>query len=148
MNNVKKITLTLIFSLTVLTIYFFFKNDIKYSLTFGFIDLTIIVFAILVWLNDRHYNEEISERIVSFPSKEMIKDILQKQSNMLRFDKLEETEEGFKVYKGKDLVVKAIYEKDEKGNILNIDGKYVVKIKGPEYVLHNIDNEIWSHIGK
>ncbi len=144
----KKITLTLIISLTVLTIYFFFKGNIKYSITFGFIDLTIIVFAILVWINDRHYNEEISERIVSFPSKEMIKDVLKKQSNMLRFDKLEETEEGFKIYKGKDLVVQVTYEKDEKGNILNIDGKYVVKINGPEYVLHNIDNEIWSHIGK
>ncbi len=144
----KKVTFILIFSLTILTLYFLFVNNIKYSLTFGLIDLTIIVFAILVWINDKHYNEEISERIVSFPSKEMIKDILRKQSNMLRFDKVEETEEGFNIYKGKELVVQAIYEKDEQGNILNIDGKFIVKIKGPEYVLHNIDNEIWSHIGK
>lgn len=144
----KKVTFILIFSLTILTLYFFFVNNIKYSLTFGLIDLTIVVFAILVWINDKHYNEEISERIVSFPSKEMIKDILRKQSNMLRFDKVEETEEGFNIYKGKELVVQAIYEKDEQGNILNIDGKFIVKIKGPEYVLHNIDNEIWSHIGK
>jgi hypothetical protein len=67
---------------------------------------------------------------------------------MLRFDKFEELKDGYKIYKGKHLVVEAIFEKDEKGNILAVDGRYVVKIKAPEYVLHNIDNEIWSHIGK
>jgi len=115
---------------------------------FGLIDITVIVFSILVWFNDKYYNEQISERIVSFPSKEMIKDILKKQSNMLRFDKFEELEDGYKIYKGKHLVVEVIFEKDENGNILVVDGRYVVKIKAPEYVLHNIDNEIWSHIGK
>jgi len=78
----------------------------------------------------------------------MIKDILKKQSNILRFDKFEEVEDGYKIYKEKHLVVEAIFEKDEKGNILVVDWRYVVKIKVPEYVLHNIDNEVWIHIGK
>ncbi|WP_297887448.1 hypothetical protein [Sulfurihydrogenibium sp.] len=144
----KKITLTLIAVLSGLTVLFLIQNNIKYAITFGFIDLTVIVFSILVWFNDKYYNEQMSERIVSFPNKEMIKDILQKQSNMLRFDKIEEFPDGFKVYKGKQLVIHAIFEKDENGNILNIGGRYVVKLQAPEYVLHNIDNEIWSHIGK
>lgn len=144
----KKITIFLILILSLLTLFFLIEQNIKYVITFGFIDLTIIVFSILVWFNDKYYNEQISERIVSFPSKEMIKDILQKQSNMLRFDKIEEFSDGFKVYKGKQLVIDATFEKDEKGNILNLNGRYVVKLKAPEYILHNIDNEIWSHIGK
>ncbi|MGC9006033.1 MAG: hypothetical protein ACP5JX_00515 [Sulfurihydrogenibium sp.] len=145
---VKKVTLSTITILTILTVFFLIQNNVKYALTFGFLDLTIIVFAILVWFNDKYYNEQMSERIVSFPNKEMIKDILQKQSNMLRFDRIEELADGFRVYKGKELVIDAVFEKDENGNILNVGGRYVVKIKAPEYVLHNIDNEIWSHIGK
>lgn len=144
----RKITLTIIFVLSALTLFFLLKGDTKYAITFGFLDLTVIVFSILVWFNDKYYNEQISERIVSFPKKEMIKDILQKQANMLRFDKVEELPDGYKVYKGKQLVIDATFEKDENGNLLQIDGKYIVKLKAPEYVLHNIDNEIWSHIGK
>ncbi len=144
----KKISIGIITVLSGLTLLFLLQNNIKYALTFGFIDLTVIVFSILVWLNDRYYNEQISERIVSFPNREMIKDILQKQSNMLRFDKIEELPDGFRVYKGKQIVIDATFEKDENGSILNIGGRYVIKLKAPEYVLHNIDNEIWSHIGK
>jgi hypothetical protein len=144
----KKISIGIITVLSGLTLLFLLQNNIKYALTFGFIDLTVIVFSILVWLNDRYYNEQISERIVSFPNREMIKDILQKQSNMLRFDRIEELPDGFRVYKGKQIVIDATFEKDENGSILNIGGRYVIKLKAPEYVLHNIDNEIWSHIGK
>lgn len=144
----RKITLTIISVLSALTLFFLLKGDTKYAITFGFLDLTVIVFSILVWFNDKYYNEQISERIVSFPKKEMIKDILQKQANMLRFDKVEELPDGYKVYKGKQLVIDATFEKYENGNLLQIDGKYIVKLKAPEYVLHNIDNEIWSHIGK
>jgi hypothetical protein len=144
----KKVSVSLIVVLTVLTISFYLYGNLKFAVMFGLIDITVIVFSILVRFNDKYYNEQISERIVSFPSKEMIKDILKKQSNMLRFDKFEELEDRYKIYKGKHLVVEAIFEKDEKGNILVVDGRYVVKIKAPEYVLHNIDNEIWSHIGK
>jgi hypothetical protein len=144
----KKVSISLIVILTALTIFFYLYGNLKFAVMFGLIDITVIVFSILVWFNDKYYNEQISERIVSFPSKEMIKDILKKQSNMLRFDKFEELEDGYKIYKGKHLVVETIFEKDENGNILVVDGRYVVKIKAPEYVLHNIDNEIWSHIGK
>jgi hypothetical protein len=83
----KKVSISLIVVLTALTIFFYLYGNLKFAVMFGLIDITVIVFSILVWFNDKYYNEQISERIVSFPSKEMIKDILKKQSNMLRFDK-------------------------------------------------------------
>ncbi|MCX7760579.1 MAG: hypothetical protein N2Z81_05265 [Hydrogenothermaceae bacterium] len=141
----KKISLSTIFLLTALTIIFFSNKTLFY--TFLLIDISVITFTILVWLNDRYHNEEIGQRVLSFPQKDMIKDIIQKQANMLKFDKIEEKTDGLEVYKGKHKVIDVTFEKDENGNLLVIDGKYIAKIEAPEYVLHNIDQEIWSHIG-
>ncbi|MEZ0323497.1 MAG: hypothetical protein ABWJ98_04210 [Hydrogenothermaceae bacterium] len=142
----KKISISTILLLTVLTVIFFSNKTLFY--TFLLIDITVITFTILVWLNDKYYNEEISQRVLSFPQKDMIKDIIQKQANMLKFDRIEEKVDGLEVYKGKHKVIDVKFEKDENGNILVIDGKYIAKIEAPEYVLHNIDQEIWSHIGR
>jgi len=40
------------------------------------------------------------------------------------------------------------FKVDEKGNPVKIDGKYIIEIEAPEYILHNIDHETWSLIGK
>lgn len=142
----RKISLLTILLLTVLTVIFISNKTLFY--TFLLIDISVITFTILVWLNDKYHNEEISQRILSFPQKDMIKDIIQKQANMLKFDRVEEKSDGLEVYKGKHKVIDVKFEKDENGNILVIDGKYIAKIEAPEYVLHNIDQEIWSHIGR
>jgi len=94
----KKVSISLIVILTALTILFCLYGNLKFAVMFGLIDITVIVFSILVWFNDKYHNEQISERIVSFPSKEMIKDILKKQSSMLKFDKFEKVEDGYKIY--------------------------------------------------
>lgn len=144
----KKITLVLILILTVSTVISYAASNKTLFLTFLLIDMTVITFSILVWLNDRYYNHEMNQRVISFPDKQMLKDILQKQANMLRFDRIVDKEDVVEVYKGKKKVILVKYEKDENGNILVVDGKYIAKISAPEYVLHNIDQEIWSYIGR
>lgn len=144
----KKIMSTLILVLTLTTILSYISSNNTLFFTFLSIDLTVITFTILVWLNDRYHNEEMSQRVISFPNRQMLSDIIQKQANMLRFDRIVDKTDAIEVYKGKNKVISAEYEKDEKGNILLIDDKYIVKINAPEYVLHNIDQEIWSYIGR
>lgn len=144
----RKLVISLIVFLTVITLLSYFTSNKMIFIASLMVDITIIVFAILVWLNDRHYSHQMGQRIISFPDINMLIDIIQKQSNMLKFDKIENREDLIEVYRGKQKVLTAELEKDESGNILKIDGKYIAKIQAPEYVLQNIDEEIWSHIGR
>lgn len=144
----RKLVISLIVFLTVITLLSYLISNKMIFIASLMVDITIIVFAILVWLNDRHYSHQMGQRIISFPDINMLIDIIQKQSNMLKFDKIENREDLIEVYRGKQKVLTAELEKDESGNILKIDGKYIAKIQAPEYVLQNIDEEIWSHIGR
>lgn len=144
----RKLVISLIVFLTVITLLSYFTSNKMIFIASLMVDITIIVFAILVWLNDRQYSHQMGQRIISFPDINMLIDIIQKQSNMLKFDKIENREELIEVYRGGQKVLTAELEKDESGNILKIDGKYIAKIQAPEYVLQNIDEEIWSHIGR
>ncbi|MCX7738192.1 MAG: hypothetical protein N2Z80_02085 [Hydrogenothermaceae bacterium] len=145
----KNVTISLIIILlSILSIYFYIISYKLWMFTFFLIDITVITFSVLLWFHDRQQREERGQRVISFPVKEMIKDLIYKQANMLKFDRVVEKEDGFEVYRGKYKVIKVEFEKDEKGDILQIDGKYVVRVEAPEYVLHNIDQEIWSHIGR
>jgi len=40
------------------------------------------------------------------------------------------------------------FRTDENGQPVKIDNKYVIEVEAPEYILHNIDHETWSIIGK
>lgn len=144
----RKITTLLILILTISAIFFYFVSNKTMFIALTMIDITVIVFAILVWLNDRQHNHQVGQRVVSFPDINMLTDIIQKQANMLKFDRIENKQDTIEAYRGKQKVLTAQLEKDENGNILVIDGKYVAKIQAPEYVLQNIDEEIWSHIGR
>lgn len=144
----KTVTISLIILLSILSIYFYIISYKLWMFTFLLIDITVITFSLLLWFHDRQQREERGQRVISFPVKEMIKDLIYKQANMLKFDRVIEKEDGFEVYRGNYKVIKVEFEKDEKGDILRIDGKYVARIEAPEYVLHNIDQEMWSHIGR
>lgn len=144
----KIITLLLISFLTIFAIIFYFVSNKTMFVALTMIDITIIVFAVLVWLNDRQHTHQMGQRIISFPDINMLTDIIQKQANMLKFDRIENNQDKIEVYRGKERVLTAELEKDENGNILTVDGKYIAKIQAPEYVLQNIDEEIWSHIGR
>ena len=50
----KKITLTIIFLLSALTLFFLIKGDTKYAITFGFIDLTVIVLQLVLKTIDKY----------------------------------------------------------------------------------------------
>lgn len=144
----KKIIISTIVILTILTAISYITSNKMMFMAFAMIDITIIVFATLVWLNDRQHGKEISQRVVSFPEVNMLTDIIHKQANMLKFDRIESKHDTIEAYRGKEKVLTAQLEKDENGNILIIDGKYIAKIQAPEYVLQNIDEEIWSYIGR
>lgn len=144
----KKITVSLIIILTALAGVFYLISNKTMFVAFAMIDITVIIFAILVWLNDRQHGQEMGERIISFPDINMLIDIIHKQANMLRFDRVENNKDTIEAYRGKQKVLTAQLEKDENGNPIVIDGKYIAKIQAPEYVLQNIDEEIWSHIGR
>lgn len=144
----RKLVISLIIFLTVITLLSYLTSNKMIFTASLMVDITVIIFAILVWLNDRQYSHQMGQRIISFPDINMLIDIIQKQSNMLKFDRIENREDLIEVYRGKQKVLTAELEKDESGNILKIDGKYIAKIQAPEYVLQNIDEEIWSHIGR
>ncbi|NPA54038.1 MAG: hypothetical protein GXO21_05155, partial [Aquificae bacterium] len=120
----------------------------KYSLSLGIIDIAIIIFAFLVWLNDKHFHEQMSQRVFSIEDKNFIHDVISRQMNMHGIDKIVENQNKIEFFKGKHKVGEVIFKTDEKGNILKIDGKYIIEVNAPEYILHNIDHETWSLIGK
>ncbi|GAB6072962.1 hypothetical protein JCM14244_13390 [Venenivibrio stagnispumantis] len=144
----KKVAFGIIGFLIILTIFSYFFIGIKYALAFFMITITIIIFSITTWLNDRYYNEQISKRVYSIPNRAAINDVILKQMNMLRADKHIVAEDKHEFYKNNHLMAKVEFQKDENGNILQIDGKYIIEVEAPEYILHNIDQEIWSLVGR
>lgn len=144
----KKITVSLIIILTALAGVSYAISNKTMFVTFVMIDITVIVFTTLVWLNDRQHSQEVGERVISFPDINMLLDIIHKQANMLKFDRVENRHDTIEAYRGRQKVLTVQLEKDESGNLLLVDGKYIAKIQAPEYVLQNIDEEIWSYIGR
>ncbi len=146
--NVGKAIIFGIIAFSIFTISSFFFLPSKYSISFAIIDIAVIVFAFLVWLNDKHFHEQMSQRIFSIDDKGFIHDVITRQMNMHGINKVVETDKKIEFFKGKHKVGEVVFRTDEKGNILKIDGKYVIEVNAPEYILHNIDHETWSLIGR
>ncbi len=132
---------------TVLTVISFFVLPKKYSVSLGIMDFATIVFAFLVWLNDRHYNEQINQRVFSITDKKFIKDVIVRQMNMHGINNVVETDNKIEFYKGNQKAGEVRFKLDENGKPLYIDNKWVIEVEAPEYILHNIDHELWSLIG-
>ena len=132
---------------TLFTIASFFFLPLKYSVSFAIMDFATIVFAILIWWNDKYYNEQIGLRVFSISDKRFIKDVIFRQMNMHGASKIIEEDTKIEFYKGKNKAGEVRFKLDENGKPLVIDGKYVIEVEAPEYILHNIDHELWSLIG-
>ena len=143
-----KFTFWLIVIMAAITALGFLFLEKKYSISISFITVSIMVFSFLIWLNDKHYSEEQSMRVFSISDKEFIHDVIVRQMNMHGITKVIETDDGMEFYKGKHKAGYLIFKKDENGNPLVVDGKYVIEVHAPEYILHNIDHELWSIIGQ
>ncbi len=101
-----------------------------------------------MWINDKFYNEQINVRTFSISDKNFIKDVVTRQMNMHGVTKIVDNGNEITFYKGKEKTGSVKFKTDEQGNLLKIDGKYIIEIEAPEYILHNIDHETWSIIGK
>ena len=136
-----------ILAFTVFTVLSFFVLPTKYSVSFAIMDIATIIFAFLVWLNDRYYNEQISLRIFSIADKKFIEDVIVRQMNMHGANRVVQKDHKIEFYKGKEKAGEVRFKLDDKGNPLYIDKKWVIEVEAPEYILHNIDHELWSLIG-
>ena len=143
----KNVTILTIVLLIILALSFVFLEK-KWSVSLALIFSAVIVFAILIWLNDKHYNEQMSSRVISVDSLDFVHDVVTRQMNMHSINKIVETDDGIEFYKGKHKAGEVKFRKDENGNLVKVDGKYIIEIYAPEYILHNIDHELWSLIGK
>ncbi|WP_456403001.1 hypothetical protein [Persephonella sp.] len=147
MINSKFFKLGLIIA-TILTIILFFILPKKYAYSLLIIYSSILIFSVLVWINDKFYNEQINVRTFSISDKNFIKDVVTRQMNMHGVTKIVDNGNEITFYKGKEKTGSVKFKTDEQGNLLKIDGKYIIEIEAPEYILHNIDHETWSIIGK
>ena len=125
----------------------FFLLPLKYSISFAIMDFAVIVFAILIWWNDKYYNEQMGLRVFSISDKKFIRDVIFRQMNMHGVSKILEKDNIIEFYKGKEKAGEVRFKLDENGKPLIVDGKYVIELEAPEYILHNIDHELWSLIG-
>ena len=132
---------------TIFTVLSFFFLPPKYSVSFAIMDVAVIIFAVLVWWNDKHYNEQIGLRVFSISDKKFIRDVIYRQMNMHGANKIVETDTKIEFFKGKNKAGEVRFKTDENGKPLVIDNKYVIEVEAPEYILHNIDHELWSLIG-
>ncbi len=146
--KVGKFILAGIILFTVFTVFSYFFLSPKYSLSLTIIDISVVVFAFLIWLNDKHFHEQMSQRVFSIEDKGFIKDVIERQMNMHGINKVVEHKNKFEFFKGKHKVGEVVFRTDEKGNPIKVDGKYIIEVNAPEYILHNIDHETWSLIGK
>jgi len=142
-----KVILSGILIFTAFTILSFFIFPPKYSISLAIMDFATILFAFLVWLNDKYYSEQISLRVFSISDKKFVQDVIIRQMNMHGITKVIEKENKIEFYKGKDKAGEVRYKLDEEGKPLYIDNKWVIEVEAPEYILHNIDHELWSLIG-
>jgi len=132
---------------TLFTFASFFLLPLKYSISFAIMDFAVIVFAILIWWNDKYYNEQMGLRVFSISDKKFIRDVIFRQMNMHGVSKILEKDNIIEFYKGKEKAGEVRFKLDENGKPLIVDGKYVIELEAPEYILHNIDHELWSLIG-
>ena len=146
--NMGKIILGFIAAFTVLTVISFFVLEKKYAVSLGIIDLSILIFAFLVWLNDKQFHERPSQRIFSISDKRFIDDVIVRQMNMHGITEIKDYGTRMEFYKQGHKAAELKFRTDENGEPVVIDGKYVIEIEAPEYILHNIDHETWSLIGK
>ncbi|WP_029523059.1 hypothetical protein [Persephonella sp. KM09-Lau-8] len=143
-----KIILGFIVAFTILTVISFFVLDKKYAVSLGIIDLSIIIFAFLVWLNDKQFHERPGQRIFSISDKKFIDDVIVRQMNMHGITEIKNCGNKIEFFKKGHKAAELKFRTDENGKPVVIDGKYVIEIEAPEYILHNIDHETWSLIGK
>jgi uncharacterized protein YggT (Ycf19 family) len=129
---------------TVFTVITFFTLPRKYGISLLIIDISVIIFAFLVWLNDKHFNEQINERVFSISDKKFIQDVIVRQMNMHGITRIIEKDNTIQFYKGNKKTGEVKFKTDNTGKPLKIDGKYIIEVKAPEYILHNIDHETWS----
>lgn len=146
--NFGKIILGFIIAFTILTLISFFFLEKKYSVSLGIIDSSIIIFAFLVWLNDKYHHERMSQRVFSINDKKFIQDVIVRQLNMHGITDIKDYKTKMEFYKKGHKVGELNFRTDKNGNPVQIDGKYIIEIEAPEYILHNIDHETWSLIGK
>ncbi len=133
---------------TVFTAVSFFFLDKKYSISLAIIDTSVVVFAFLVYMNDKVFSERMSQRIFSISDKKFIDDVIVRQMNMHGITEIVNKGNVIEFYRKGQKAGEVKFKVDEKGNPVKIDGKYIIEIEAPEYILHNIDHETWSLIGK
>ena len=146
--NVEKILKVGIGLFTILTVVSFFILEKKYSVSLAIINISVLIFAFLVYLNDKVFHERMGQRIFSICDKKFIDDVIIRQMNMHGITEIAKKTNEITFYK-KGLKAGTVkFRTDEKGNPVIIDGKYIIEVEAPEYILHNIDHETWSLIGK
>ncbi|WP_457639364.1 hypothetical protein [Persephonella sp.] len=133
---------------TLLTVASFFFLPPKYSITLALIDITMVIFAVLVWFNDRYFNEQINHRVFSIADLKFIDDVIVRQMNMHGVNRIVRKDSVIEFYRKNHKTGEVKLKVDEKGRPVVIDGKYIIEVEAPEYILHNIDHETWSLIGR
>ncbi len=133
---------------TIFTAVSFFFLDKKYSISLAIIDISVVVFAFLVYLNDKVFSERMSQRIFSISDKKFIDDVIVRQMNMHGITEIVNKGSVIEFYKKGQKAGELKFKVNRNGNPVKIDGKYIIEIEAPEYILHNIDHETWSLIGR
>ena len=146
--NVGRIVFFSILIFTLFTIFSFLFLPIKYAVSLGIIDTSIVVFSFLVWLNDKYFHERTGQRVFSISDKKFIDDVVVRQMNMHGATEVIKKGNTIEFYKKGHKTGEVRFRTDGEGKPVVIDGKYIIEIEAPEYILHNIDHETWSIIGK
>ncbi len=147
MSTYAKAVISGIILFTVITAIALFTLPPKYGVSLFIMDIAVIVFAFLVWLNNKYYDEQIGTRVLSINDRDFIYAVIAKQMNMHGANDIRDNGNVVEFYKGKTKAGEVRFKLDENGKPLQVDGKWVIEIVAPEYILHNIDNELWSLIG-
>ncbi|WP_293442182.1 hypothetical protein [Persephonella sp.] len=146
--NVGRVIFFSILLFTLFTVLSFFVLPKKYAVSLGIIDTSVVIFAFLVWLNDKYFHERPGQRVFSISDKRFIDDVVVRQMNMHGITEVVKKENSIEFYKRGHKTGEVRFRTDEEGKPVIIDGKYIIEIEAPEYILHNIDHETWSIIGK
>ncbi len=146
--NVGRVIFFSILFFTLFTFLSFFFMQKKYAVSLAIIDTSVVIFAFLVWLNDKYFHERLGQRVFSISDIKFIDDVVVRQMNMHGITEVVKKENIIEFYKKGHKTGEVRFRTDEKGNPVIIDGKYIIEIEAPEYILHNIDHETWSIIGK
>jgi len=146
--NLGRLMLFIIGVFTVLTVLSFFVLEKKYSISLAMIYFSVVIFTFLVWLNDKYFHERPGQRIFSISDRAFIDDVITRQMNMHGITEIKEEKGVIQFFKKGHKTGEVRFRLDENGQPLKVEGKYVIEVEAPEYILHNIDHETWSLIGK